>query len=285
MAGRVAEFEVQGPWSLETSRRFWEGFTPTALASGLARPGLRTVFCAEGDWRRAEVEVTQAGDTAHVMLAGDGDLDAAVAQVRRFLALDVDGRGWPEVGRRDPVIADAQARLPGLRPCGFHSPYEAAAWSVLAQRLRLVQAARLRADLIARLGEDGAFPSPHTLARADLDLPGRKSEYLRAVAEAALDGLLDGAALRAVDPGQAVQRVQQVKGLGPFAAELVVVRGANAPDALPGHERRLDAEIAERYGPGRTLAEVSQAWRPYRTWAAVHLRALREQRTGEIAGR
>jgi 3-methyladenine DNA glycosylase/8-oxoguanine DNA glycosylase len=37
--------------------------------------------------------------------------------------------------------------------------------------------------------------------------------------------------------------------------------------------------------PGRTLAEVSQAWRHYRTWAAVHLRALREQRTGEIAAR
>src|SRR5262249_53781478 len=32
MAGRVAEFEVVGPWSLETSRRFWEGFTPAALA-------------------------------------------------------------------------------------------------------------------------------------------------------------------------------------------------------------------------------------------------------------
>jgi hypothetical protein len=31
--------------------------------------------------------------------------------------------------------------------------------------------------------------------------------------------------------------------------ELVVLRGANAPDALPRHERRLDAEIAERYGP------------------------------------
>jgi DNA-3-methyladenine glycosylase II len=175
--------------------------------------------------------------------------------------------------------------LPGLRPCGFHSPYEAAARSVLAQRLRIVQAARLRAELIARHGEDSAFPPPSTLARAGLDLPGRKAEYLRAVAEAALDGLLDGAALRAVDPEDAVQRVQQVKGLGPFAAELVVVRGANAPDALPHHERRLDAEIAERYGPGRTLADVSQAWRPYRTWAAVHLRALREQRTGEISGR
>jgi DNA-3-methyladenine glycosylase II len=285
MAGRVAEFEVVGPWSLETSRRFWEGFTPAALAGGSAGPRLRTVFCAEGDWRRAEAEVTQAGDTAQVALAGDGDLDAAAEQVCRFLALDVDGRGWPQVGQRDPVIAGAQARLPGLRPCGFHSPYEAAAWSVLAQRLRIVQATRLRAELIARHGEDGAFPSPRTLARLDLDLPGRKGEYLRAVAEAALDGLLDGAALRAVDPGQAIQRVQQVKGLGPFAAELVVLRGANAPDALPSHERRLDAEIAEQYGPGHALTEVSQAWRPYRTWAAVHLRVLREQRTGEIAGR
>ena len=95
-------------------------------------------------------------------------------------------------------------------------------------------------------------------------------------------------ALRALDPSQAIQRVQQVKELGPFAAELVVVRGANAPDALPRHERRLDAEITERYGPSHTLAEISQGWRPYRTWAAFllrTLRTLREQRTGEIAGR
>jgi hypothetical protein len=49
--------------------------------------------------------------------------------------------------------------------------------------------------------------------------------------------------------------------------------------------RRLAAEITERYGAGRTLAEISQAWRPHRTWAAVHLRALREQRSGEIAHR
>jgi DNA-3-methyladenine glycosylase II len=283
MAERVATFEVLGPWSLETSRRFWEGFTPAALASEQDGSRLHTVFRADGDWRRAEATVTQDGDTARVALSGDGDLDAAGLQVCRFLALDVDARGWPDVGGRDPVIADAQARLPGLRPCGFHSPYEAAAWSVLSQRLRIVQAARLRAELIARHGEDGAFPAPGTLAQLDMDLPGRKGEYLRAVAEAALDGLLDGAALRAMDPGQAIHDVQQVKGLGPFAAELVVVRGANAPDALPHHERRLDAEIAERYGPGHTLAEVSRAWRPYRTWAAVHLRALREQRTGEIA--
>ncbi|WP_433784102.1 DNA-3-methyladenine glycosylase family protein [Actinomycetospora sp. CA-101289] len=277
--------EVLGPWSLATSRAFWEGFAPSALmAQPASTTGLRSVFCVEGDWRRAEVVVTQQDDQAHIAVRGDGDPDAAVAQVRRFLSLDVDARGWPEVARRDPVIADAQRRLPGLRPCGFHSPYEAAAWAVLSQRVRIVQAAALRADLVARFGADGAFPAPAALRGADLDLPGRKPEYLRAVADAALEGRLDAAALRLSDPDVAVRSVREIQGLGPFAAELVVLRGANAPDALPRHERRVEAEIAERYGPGRDLTEVAEAWRPFRTWAVVHLRALREQRTHEIAG-
>ena len=201
-----------------------------------------------------------------------------------FLSLDVDARRWPDVARRDPVMADAQAALPGLRPCGFHSPYEAAAWSVLSQRIRIVQAARLRDELVARHGAGGAFPTPSVLRDLDLDLPDRKAEYLRAVADAALEGRLDGAALRSVGPEEAIRLVQEVKGLGPFAAELVVIRGANAPDALPGHERRLEAEVAERYGPTRTLAVVSEAWRPFRTWGCVYLRALREERTHEISG-
>jgi DNA-3-methyladenine glycosylase II len=162
------------------------------------------------------------------VVTGDGELEAAAAQTCRFLSLDVDARGWPDVARRDPVIADAQARLPGLRPCGFHSPYEAAAWSVLSQRVRIVQAARLRDELVRRHGDDSAFPAPQVLRRLELELPGRKAEYLRAVADAALKGRLDGAALRSLDSHEAVRTVQQVKGLGPFAAELVVVRGANA---------------------------------------------------------
>ncbi len=128
----------------------------------------------------------------------------------------------------------------------------------------------------------GAFPAPHVLRDLDLDLPGRKTEYLHAVADAALEGRLDGNALRALEPDDAIRSVQEIKGLGPFAAELVVLRGAYAPDVLPRNEGRLDAEIVECYGTDRTLAEVSEAWRPYRTWAAVHLRALREQRTHEI---
>jgi DNA-3-methyladenine glycosylase II len=284
MRRHTIDAEVLGPWSLSTSRAFWEGFSPAALDDQPAGDRIRTVFRVEADWSRAEAQVTQREHLASISLAGDGDLQAAADQVLRFLSLDIDARGWPDVARRDPVIADAQAQLPGLRPCGFHSPYEAAAWSVLSQRVRIVQAARLRGDLVDRHGDDGAFPAPRVLRALDLDLPGRKTEYLHAVADAALEGRLHGTTLRAVDPDDALRSVQEIKGLGPFAAELVVLRGANAPDVLPRNERHLDAEIVERYGTNRTLAEVSETWRPYRTWATVHLRALREQRTNEIGG-
>ncbi len=273
MRSHQLTFEVVGPWSIEASVAFWEGFTPSRLPPSGDRRVLRSTFLVEGDWRRAETEVVQEGTAARIVVRGDGDLDAAARQVRRFLSLDVDARGWPAVGRRDPVIADAQRQLPGLRPCGFHSPYEAAAWAVLSQRVRMTQAAKTRAGL---LEDDGAFPNPVRLRKLDLDLPGRKTEFLHAVAEAALDGELDGARLRAADPDEAIRRLQSIKGIGPFAAELIVLRGANNADGMRRQDPRLEAEIKERYGPGAGL-EVAENWRPFRTWGAVHLRALQEE--------
>ena len=215
MRTHTVDRQVRGPWSLPVSREFWEGFAPAALGGHSEPPyTLSTTYRVEADWSRADATVTQHEDTATIVVTGDGDLDEAADQAARFLALDVDARHWIDVARRDPVIADAQAQLPGLRPCGFHSPYEAAAWAVLSQRLRIVQAARLRAEIIDRHGDRGAFPSPEQLLRLDLDLPGRKGEYLRAVGAAALDGQLDAAALRSVEPEQAVQAVREVKGLG-----------------------------------------------------------------------
>ncbi|MEU8820819.1 hypothetical protein [Actinoplanes sp. NPDC048796] len=260
---------VQGPWSLAVCRQFWEGFAPAALRDQPEGATLRTVFRAEHDWTVATATVRQDGPSAHITVEGPGDLDAATAQVVRFLSLDVDARGWPSVGDRDPVIAKAQKDMPGLRPCGFLSPYEAAAWAVLTQRVRRTQAARQRTALL----EDGAFPAPQKLRTLDLDLFGRKTEYLHAVAEAALDGRLDGDHLRAMDAAAAIAAVREITGLGPFGAELVVLRGANHPDAVPRHEPRFAAEVTTHYSSTASRDQVSQAWRPYRTWAAFHLRA------------
>lgn len=267
-------FSVEGPWSLRSSIAFWEGFAPSALSQQPSDDRLATTFLAENDWLPVEAAVTQKDGSAALTLSGRGDLDAAAEQVRRFLSIDVDATGWPEVGRRDPVIGRAQKRLDGLRPCGFFSPYEAAAWAVLSQRVQMRQAARLRQDIIERYGDGGAFPAPAVLRDNTFDLPGRKDEYLHAVAEGALEGILDGDALRDLEPVEAMKRVQSIKGLGPFAAELVVIRGANSPDVIPMNESRLAAEVARLYGAHRTVEDVSESWRPFRSWAAVHLRAL-----------
>ena len=287
MVQHALSVPVLGPWSLRTSKRFWEEFTPTAIAAGGDPDVLSARFMSEHDWTPVSARVTQRGESAQISLSGTGDLAAAAEQVCRFLSLDVDARAWAAVGDRDPIIATAQRALPGYRPCGFHSPYEAAAWCVLSQRTHVPVAARVRRDLIVAHGDDGAFPAPDALIRAidagELDLPGRKPDYLRAVAEAALTGLLNGPRLRTTPEESARRELLTVTGIGPFAADLVLIRGANAQDVLPRAERRLYAEISYQYGPESLLEEVAERWRPFRSWAAVHLRALREQRTREMS--
>lgn len=78
-------------------------------------------------------------------------------------------------------------------------------------------------------------------------------------------------------------------GIGPFAAELVLLRGAGEPDRIPRHETRLGRAVALAYrlpaSPfGADLQKLSQNWRPYRTWVTLLLRARLEDETGEIRG-
>ncbi len=76
---------------------------------------------------------------------GDADPGAVRARFARILSLDVDGSDFPAVGERDSVVGRLQARYPGLRPVLFYSPYEAAAWALIGQRIRIAQAARRNA--------------------------------------------------------------------------------------------------------------------------------------------
>ncbi|WP_157472667.1 hypothetical protein [Frankia sp. EAN1pec] len=52
--------------------------------------------------------MTQHRDVAHIALSGAGDLAAAAVQVCRFLSLDVDARGWPDVAHRDERRLEAE---------------------------------------------------------------------------------------------------------------------------------------------------------------------------------
>jgi len=285
----------RGPFSLASSIRFLEGFTPAAYTSG-EDALLELAFPVEGSWETVGVRVRQDGGgvTAVVMSPSSPgpDLIAAVrAQVERILSLDVDGSGFPAVGERDPVVGRLQRSYPGLRPVGFWSPYEAAAWTIIGHRIRIRQAASIKARMAAELGEPvsfgervvHAFPSPQRLASLESfpGLAGRKPEWLRSVAMAALNGQLDAARLRGLPRETALKDLKTLPGIGDFSAGLILLRGAGDPDAVAYHEPRLALAVRDAYGlPGPTtpeqLTEISENWRPYRTWVTLLLRTQQE---------
>jgi len=294
----------RGAFSLAASIRFIEGFTPARYSPGPADV-LELAFPAEGSWRTAGVRVSQVGDNVTAEIVSPAEPDAELMaevrpQVERILSLDVDGSGFATVGERDPVVGEVQRRYPGLRPVGFWSPYEAAAWTIIGHRIRITQAAAIKARMAERLGEPvsfggrvvHAFPSPQRLAKLDTfpDLAGRKPEWLRSLALAALDGQLDAARLRAMPPDEALADLKKLPGIGDFSAGLTLLRGAGAPDAVPTAEPRLARAVALAYGlPGPATPEqvlaISEGWRPYRTWVTLLLRTQLEYETGEITGR
>jgi DNA-3-methyladenine glycosylase II len=250
----------------------------------------------EGSWDTAGVRVRQEGGPVTAVVVsphapGPELMTAVRAQVERILSLDVDGSGFPAVGERDPVVGRLQQRYPGLRPIGFWSPYEAAAWTIIGHRIRIRQAAAIKARMAAQLGEPvtfgdrvvHAFPSPARLAGLDSfpGLAGRKPEWLRSVAVAALEGQLDAARLRGLPHETALKDLKSLPGIGDFSAGLILLRGAGDPDAVSYHEPRLALAVRDAYGlPGpatpEQLTEISENWRPYRTWVILLLRTQQE---------
>ncbi|HEV3497783.1 MAG TPA: DNA-3-methyladenine glycosylase 2 family protein [Actinomycetes bacterium] len=274
------------------------GFSPAAYR-GAEAGHLHLAFVPDGEETAAGVCLRQPDGVVVGEAFGEADPEAVRDQVARILSLDVDGTGFPEVGERDPVVGRLQERWPGLRPVGFCSPYEAAAWALICHRIRMIQAARIKARMATELGQAvdihgdvrHAFPGPGRLAALE-GFPGlfdRKVENLRALGVEAVEGRLDGAWLRGLPRDQALKELKQLQGIGDFSAELVLLRGAGDPDHLPLHEPRLCRGAALAYDldepPDRDwLEQRAEAWRPYRTWVVLLLRVLLEAETGDAGG-
>jgi DNA-3-methyladenine glycosylase II len=185
------------------------------------------------------------------------------------------------------VIGRLQTELPGLRPVLFHSPYEAAAWSILSQRRHRTQATAVRKRLSAAhgrvftlaSGDLEAFPTPAALLRVDSfpSLEPQRIDRLHSVARAALEGLLDPSRLLATAPEEAMAALQQLPGVGPMYAGLILLRSTGATDILTLDEPRLASYISHFYELATTatreqISTLAEAWRPFRTWASVLIR-------------
>lgn len=285
--------EPRGPFSLAAARDFAGGFA--AGIGGGAATGTSIVMAfpieprpATGEWAKsAVVELTQVERNGSVTarVATDGDPAAALAQAQRCVSLDHDGSGWPDVGKRDPVIGDLQATYEDLRPVCFYSAYEAATSFVIGQRISRVQASRVKARLSERTGDelevDGvryhAFPRPERLLQVDAveGLPAEKVRRLHGLAEAALDGRLDTNRLRSLPASDALTELRTLHGIGEFSAQGILLRGCGLVDQLPD-DALSDDVLATMYADdvarGMTTTDIVSRWVPYRTWATVLLR-------------
>ncbi len=288
--GVVTTFEVRprGQFRLAAAQDFAGGF-PSGIGGGqVGEQSIAMAFPIEGTDSSAAVELSQRADG---VVVGRTDaptalLEQVTRQAARSLSLDHDGSGWPAVGRRDPVIGRLQQQHGFLRPVCFYSAYEAATSFVIGQRISMRQGARIKADLREDLGDrptvDGnaydAFPRPARLLelREVRGLPERKVEWLHGLARAALDDRLDTEDLRALPLDEALARLRELPGVGPWTAEGILLRGCGVADELPGTDDlslRAAADLYERPGLDRDgFVALAESWRPYRMWAVVLLR-------------
>jgi len=294
------EITPRGPFSLAASALFLGGFAPTAHKAAPTADHLHLAFVADDSEQAVGVCLREEDDTVIGKMFGEADKDVVRKQVARILSLDVDGSAFPLVGEHDPIVGRMQARYPGLRPVCFYSTYEAGAWILIGHRIRITQAARVKARIAEELGDEvdihgekqHAFPAPTRLLQLESfpGLFGRKIEYLHRLAEATIEGRLDASRLRSLPQEEAIEALQQLPGIGIFSAEHILLRGAGDPDYLTLNEPRLPRAVAMVYNlkaepSSEELRAISEGWRPYRTWVTFLLRHMLEDETHEIAGK
>jgi DNA-3-methyladenine glycosylase II len=291
----VQRFEVvsRGPFDLETAAAHFGGWPRLGV-------GIVMAFPVEGWNTSAAVVVRQSGDTITGDVHGTGEANAERAwqQALATLSLDVDGSGFADVGRRDPVIGRLQAEYHYLRPVLFHSPYEAACAFVIGHRITILQTRRIRQRMAEEFGStievDGtafhAFPDPQALLRVEA-FPGvapAKIERLHHVARAALAGTLDRARLRSLPEADALMQLRTLPGIGEFFAQGILMRGAGLVDAITEDDLtpraiQLLYGLADRPEPA-AVRKRAEAWRPYRMWAAVLLNVWVRSQPSEVRG-
>jgi len=215
-------------------------------------------------------------------------LPAIIARVRRIFDLTADPSAIADHLGHDPDMAARVTAQPGLRVPGAWDGFELAVRAILGQQITIAAAnclaARLAADYGAPLnaslaglepGVTHAFPTPHALASADLSslpMPRARSSALASLARATVD---DDASLFDApgDPAKAIARLTALPGIGAWTAHYIALRALRDPDAFPAADIGLQRALATDGIRPSTAAmeERSQAWRPWRAYAALHL--------------
>ena len=183
---------------------------------------------------------------------------------------------------RDPVLASAVSARPGLRVPGAFDGFELAARAILGQQITVKAATTIAGRFAAALGEPIETPyaelthlSP-TMERvaaatidevASLGIIQTRTRSLIAIAWEIESGrlMLEAGAT----PESVIAQLVELPGIGAWTAHYIAMRALKWADAFPKED------IALRNALGRVSAaraeQLSQSWRPWRSYATIHL--------------
>jgi DNA-3-methyladenine glycosylase II len=182
--------------------------------------------------------------------------------------------------RADPVMREIVRRCGPLelRPRG--QPYQSLVRAVLYQQLAGPAATAIERRFLALSG--GGLPAPAALAAMSDELlrtagvSRQKAGYLRSIAEHFADGRLSDAALRRMSDDDVVAAVTQIKGVGRWTADMLLMFCLGRPDVLPVGDLGVQNAVRRAYALDKPpapadLLRIGEAWRPYRSAASWYL--------------
>jgi AraC family transcriptional regulator of adaptative response / DNA-3-methyladenine glycosylase II len=264
----------------------WKGML--AFLAPRATPGVEAVesdrylrsISWNGNHGYFEVSLDEAnnGLAARVQFGDPRSLFFITERIRAMFDLNADWTAIVQSLRTDPALARRIEANPGLRVPGCWNGFELAVRAILGQQVGVKGATTLAGRMVKALGQPLSatagithlFPTPQILADANFSgvgLTGARAETIRALARAVCDGQLSFEAV--ADSADFLAHLCEIPGIGKWTAQYVAMRALREPDAFPSSDlgllRALDLTSA------RELERRAEAWRPWRSYAAVHL--------------
>jgi DNA-3-methyladenine glycosylase II len=185
----------------------------------------------------------------------------------------------------DPQMAELVNADPGLNPDRLFDGLPSDLWGalvlqVIGQQLSLAAAAAILNRLEALQG--GRMPTPAELLATDAEtlrgigMSYAKAAYLHDLAARLEDGRLDLDRLRTLDDDAARTALTEVKGVGRFTADGVLMLALRRPDVWPAADLALRRSVERIWGrdPPASVEQIDalgERFRPWRTLAAVYL--------------
>lgn len=269
---------------------------PDNLIDGWDGQTYRRVMVLRG--RPVRVAVTQVAPSESprikVTVAGarlTRDLKPAVtAALERLLGIRVDLTGFYRFASQDAKLESLVQRFRGLKPPRFQTVFETLTNAIACQQVTLLLGIRLLSRLAGTYGLSvaepdslaHAFPCPESLVRRRVSSLRRigfsrqKARALIEVARTVAGKHLERNALEALDDAAAVQHLCELRGVGRWSAEYVLLRGLGRLHVFPGDDVGARNHLQRWLGLKKPLDYdgVNRAirdWSPYGGLVYFHL--------------